>query len=303
MTALTLVVLAAGLGSRYGGLKQVDAVGPAGEVILDYAVWDAVRAGCGRVVVVTSAAMEAQFAGTIGARLARHVPVAYARQELGQVPPGFQVPEGRAKPWGTAHAVLAAKGLVDTPFAVINADDYYGPAGFAAVAAYLGSHDGTHWAAVGYRAENTLTDTGTVARGVLEVDESGQLTHVVERTAVAAGPTGARYREGDAWVDLPAGTLVSMNLWGLTPGFFDIAAAQFESFLTQTVPTDPLGAECFLPAVVEAARAARQADVAVLTTPDRWYGVTYREDKPRVVAALAGLHAAGVYPTPLWGEA
>jgi len=317
MAGLTLVVMAGGLGSRYGGLKQIDPVGPSGETILEYSVYDARRAGFTEVVIVLAPGLVEPFRAGVGQRLERGGPVRYASQELGPLPAGFQVPAGRRKPWGTAHAVLAAKNLIDAPFAIITADDYYGPTAFGAMARWLSRSkppegpsyaDGfdklNHLCMVGYRVEQTLTDHGAVARGVCEVGDDGFLRWITERTRIEPTPGGARYLgdDGQTWARLSAGTLVSMSLWGFTPGFLTLVEQGFPDFLAAGLAVDPLGCEYLLPTVVEAALQAGQADVIVLPTSERWYGVTYQADKPGVVQALAAKHATGQYPTPLWGD-
>lgn len=302
-----LVVLAAGMGSRYGGLKQMDPVGPSGEVILDYSVFDAKRAGFEKVVFIIKKAIEKDFREVIGSRIEPNIEVAYALQEMDKLPAGYTVPEGREKPWGTTHALLCAKDLIDGPFAVINADDYYGPAAYQTLYDFLmqpkqadGKH---HFGMVGYRIENTVTDKGSVARGVCEADANGFLTRIVERTKVEQTASGARFTEddGQSWTDLPTGTLVSMNFWGLDPGFLDYAEAAFPAFLDENLPKNPQKCEFLLPGTIDGMLHTGAADVRVLQSTDRWYGVTYREDKPGVMAALAKKHTDGLYPTPLWG--
>ncbi|MDR2975462.1 MAG: NTP transferase domain-containing protein [Propionibacteriaceae bacterium] len=309
MVEAALVVLAGGMGSRYGGLKQIDPIGPDGEVILEYSVHDAVQAGFSEVVVVITKAMEHDFRAGVGARLERQVSVKYAYQELTDMPPGFTLPPGRVKPWGTGHAVLAARRLVDTPFSVINADDFYGAGSFAALAEFLRrpqAGDGMeHLAMVGYKIENTVTEHGSVARGVCQVDADGHLTSIVERTRIEQAPGGARYSEDDGatWTAIAAGTPVSMNLWGFPASFIETIEAGFPRFLDANLAADPLKCEYFLPTVVQDAITARSADVIVLPTDERWRGVTYREDKATVMDAIAAMHRDGVYPTPLWSRA
>ncbi len=304
-----LLVMAAGMGSRYGGLKQIDPVGPNGEKIIDYSVYDAKKAGFEKVVFVIKRAIEHDFREAVGRRLESNIEVAYAFQELDMLPPGFAVPPGREKPWGTTHAVLAAKELIHGPFAVINADDYYGPEAYRAIYDYLSTPEAPggkgRYAMVGYQIENTVTKHGTVARGVCQADENGFLTGIVERLKIGKTADGARYTEddGQTWTSLPAGTLVSMNFWGFDTGFMQNAAARFAPFLAENLPKNPMKCEYLLPASVDEMIQGGAADVKVLESTDVWHGVTYKEDKPTVQAAIAQKHAQGLYPAPLWGFA
>ena len=298
-----LVIMAAGMGSRYGGLKQIDPVGPSGEAILDYSLYDARRAGFETVVFIIKHEIEQPFKEAVGARALRAgLEVRYAYQQLENLPEGFAVPEGRVKPWGTAHAILSAEEAIgDAPFAVINADDYYGPQGFQLVYDYLSTHpDGDRyaWTMVGFLLGNTVSANGSVSRGVCVTDEHRDLVSVTERTCIEPYAGGIHYSEdgGRTWADLPADTVVSMNLWGFTPGYIAEAKAGFTAFLQQNLPVNPLKCEYYLPAVVTAALERGDANVHVLTSPDKWYGITYREDKPEVVAALRAMSADGLYP-------
>lgn len=306
MSEPILVVLAAGMGSRYGGLKQMDPVGPNGEVIIDYSVYDARKAGFKKVVFIIKEEMEKDFREIIGSRIEKHIEVGYAFQKLDAVPAGYSVPEGRVKPWGTTHAVLAAKDQIDGPFAVINADDYYGPEAYKVLYDFLtkpAAADGKeHFAMVGYLVENTVTDKGSVARGVCEADGSGYLKSIVERLKVEKTATGARFTEDDGatWQDVPAGTLVSMNFWGLDPAFIKAAEEGFPVFLDKNLPENPMKCEYLLPRSVDELINEGKADVKVLKSGDVWYGVTYKEDKPGVMAALKEKHDKGQYPSPLW---
>ena len=301
-----LVVMAAGMGSRYGGLKQMDPVGNHGQLILDYSIYDARRAGFETVVFVIKRELEEAFRAAIGGRLSRCMEVKYAYQELSDLPSGFSVPEGRVKPWGTAHAVLAARHLVDGPFAVVNADDCYGPEGFQALFRYLESHPDRpgcyEYAMVGYRLGNTVTEHGYVSRGVCEEDGDHFLTRVTERTRIEKDGPDARFTEdgGATWLPLSGDTIVSMNLWGFTRSFLDEAWARFPAFLDRTLEENPLKGEFYLPGVVTQLLDEGKARVKVLRSGDRWYGVTYKEDKPAVVKAIAGMTAAGLYPDRLW---
>ncbi len=301
-----LVVMAAGMGSRYGGLKQVDPVGNHGQLIIDYSIYDARRAGFETVVFIIKHELEQTFRAAIGDRLSRVMDVRYAYQRLDDLPAGFTVPEGRVKPWGTAHAILAARGVIDAPFAVVNADDYYGPQAFREIFSYLSAHeDGPklrEYAMVGYLLKNTVTENGHVARGVCTTDENGYLAGVVERTRIEQRPDGIAFTEDDgaSWTPLAPDTLVSMNLWGFTPSFVHEAEARFAAFLEKTARDDPLKGEYFLPSVVSALIAENKARVRVLASRDTWYGVTYQADKPVVTAAIAEKTARGDYPDNLW---
>ena len=299
-----LVVMAAGMGSRYGGLKQIDPVGPGGEAILDYSLYDARRAGFETVVFIIKHEIEQAFKQAVGARALRAgFEVRYAYQQLDKLPAGFSVPQGREKPWGTAHAILVAEEAIgDAPFAVINADDYYGPCGFKLVYDYLCSHEDTDryaWTMVGFLLQNTVSANGSVSRGVCVTDAKGNLVSVTERTCIAPYAGGIHYSEdgGQTWTDLPGDTVVSMNLWGFTPGYIAEAKAGFADFLQKNLPVNPLKCEYYLPSVVTAALQAGDADVHVLTSTDKWHGITYREDKPELVAALKAMSRQGLYPT------
>ncbi len=302
-----LVVMAAGLGSRYGGLKQLDPVGNHGQLIIDYSIYDAHRAGFDTVIFVIKRENEEAFRASIGNRLAGTLDVRYAYQSLEDLPAGYTVPEGRVKPWGTCHAVLSARKLIDGPFAVVNADDCYGPEGYREIYRYLSEHpDGEQYeyAMVGYRVGNTVTESGSVARGVCVEDGDGFLQEVTERTRIEQDGDNARFTEdgGATWTPLPGDTIVSMNLWGFTRSFLDEAEARFPAFLDKTLKETPLKGEYFLPSVVSRLIAEGKARVKVLRSGDKWYGVTYREDKPRVMAAIAEKTAAGLYPDELWAK-
>ena len=307
MNKPVLVVMAAGMGSRYGGLKQIDPVGGHGQLIIDYSIYDARRAGFETVIFVIKRQIEDSFKAAIGDRLSRVMDVRYAYQELDDLPAGYAVPEGRVKPWGTAHAILAARDLIDGPFAVINADDCYGPEGFRAVYDYLEGHPdrpGCYaYAMVGYLLGNTVTEHGHVARGICEEDKDGYLLRVTERTRIEPDGADARYTEdeGKSWHRLAGDTIVSMNLWGFSRSFVDEAWARFPAFLDRTLAENPLKGEYFLPGVVTQLLEEGKARVKVLRSHDKWYGVTYQEDKPAVMAALADKTARGLYPDELWG--
>ena len=298
-----LVVMAAGMGSRYGGLKQIDPVGPSGEAIIDYSLYDARRAGFETVVFIIKHEIEEAFKEAVGVRAERAgFEVRYAYQQLDKLPEGFTVPEGRVKPWGTAHAILVAEEAIgDAPFAIINADDYYGPQGFKLIYDYLSTHeDGDRyaWSMVGFLLGNTVSANGSVSRGVCVIDEKGDLVSVTERTCIEPYAGGIHFTEdgGATWTDLPADTVVSMNLWGFTPGYIAEAKAGFAAFLKESLPVNPLKCEYYLPSVVTASLQREEAGVHVLTSADKWYGITYREDKPELVAALQKMSADGLYP-------
>ena len=302
-----LVVMAAGMGSRYGGLKQIDPVGSCGEAILDFSVYDAHEAGFETVVIIIKEAIKQDFMETVGARLAKApVEIRYAYQELDKLPEGYAVPEGRTKPWGTSHAVLCSKEAVDgAPFAVINADDYYGKEAFQIMyEALCKAADGEKYdyCMVGYEVGKTVTENGSVARGVCYVDENGYLSEVVERTRIEKYDGGIHFTEdGENWVELADDTIVSMNMWGFTPSFLEEIDKGFAAFLDNALKNNPMKGEYFLPTVVQNLLTAGQATVKVYTSPDKWYGVTYAADKPVVVAALQEKTREGLYPDGLWG--
>ena len=300
MNKPTLVIMAAGMGSRFGGWKQITPVDPAGHLIIDYSIYDAVRAGFGKVVFVIKPEMEADFHAAIGDRISRSVEIAYAYQTIDRIPAGFRVPDGRAKPWGTAHAVLCAAEKIEGDFAAINADDYYGASAFRAAADFLCADNGDH-AMVGYRIENTLTEHGSVSRGICEVDDQGALSRITERIHIEPREGGAAYiEEGEGEVFIPTGTVVSMNLWAFRHGILDELSARFADFLRDRVPANPLKAEYYLPSVPDALIQEGKARVQVLETDERWYGVTYPQDLAAVQAAMAQMRAEGKYPENLW---
>ena len=307
MNKPVLVVMAAGMGSRYGGLKQIDPVGNHGQMIIDYAIYDARRAGFETVVFVIKRQIEETFKAAIGDRLSRVMDVKYAYQELDDLPEGYAVPAGRVKPWGTCHAVLAARQVVDGPFAVINSDDYYGPQAFREIYQYLESHPDQpgcyEFAMVGYHLGNTVTEHGHVARGVCAETGGHYLKEVVEHTHIEKDGGDARCTEdgGETWTHLSGDTIVSMNLWGFTRSFLTEAQARFPAFLDKTLAENPEKGEYFLPSVVTQLLEEGKARVKVLRSADKWYGVTYREDKPVVVAAVKAMTEAGLYPDDLWG--
>ena len=305
-----LVVMAAGMGSRYGGLKQIDPVGSCGEAILDYSLFDAHEAGFETAVIIIKEAIRKDFMDTVGKRLQNApIEIRYAYQELDKLPEGYSVPEGRTKPWGTSHAVLCGMDAVDgAPFAVINADDYYGKSAFRVIYDYLSkAQDGDtyDYCMVGYELGKTVTDNGSVARGVCSVDEKEFLSSVVERTKIEKYESGIRFTEdgGESWTDLPEDTIVSMNMWGFTNSFLQEVAAGFPAFLDEALVANPMKGEYFLPGTVSRLLGEGKATVKVLTSHDKWYGVTYAADKPVVVAALQDMTCQGMYPQQgLWNK-
>ena len=305
MNKPVLVVMAAGMGSRYGGMKQIDPVGPNGQVIMDYSLYDARRAGFETVVFVIKHEIEDAFKAAIGDRVSKVMQVHYAFQQLDELPAGYTIPEGRAKPWGTCHAVLAAKPFIDGPFAVVNADDYYGPEAFRVMYEYLSTHsDGElyDYCMVSYLLQNTVSENGSVARGVCQPNPDGTLHSVTERTRIETYAGGIHYTEdgGESWTDLPGETPVSMNLWGFGKSFLEEAYRRFAGWLDENLAKNPLKCEYFLPLVVTELLEEGKARVQLLHSADKWYGVTYREDKPVVVDAIARMTREGLYPEDLW---
>ena len=299
----TLFVLAAGLGSRYGGLKQLDGVGPHGETIMDYSIYDAMRAGFGKVVFVIRHDFEDAFREKILSKYQGHIPVEVVFQSVDALPEGYTVPEGRTKPWGTNHAVMMGESAIEEPFAVINADDFYGRDAFDVMAGFLagvGKESDGRYCMVAFELGNTMTEAGSVSRGVCTVDECGHLTDVVERTSIAFTPAGEiEYtdKEGNSG-RLMAHMPVSMNLWGFTPDYFRYSRREFVRFLNKHI--ERAGSEFFIPSVVDKLVKNGEATVDVLSTKSRWFGVTYPEDRDKVVASLAALHNAGEYPDKLF---
>lgn len=295
-----LVIMAAGMGSRYGGLKQIDTVDEVGHIIIDYSIFDAMRAGFRDFTFIIKKEIEKDFREVMDSHLlGKDINVKYVFQELDKLPEGYSVPEGRRKPWGTAHALMCCYGVVDAPFAVINADDYYGAHAFEKIYEFLKntSDDGKyHYAMVGYRIKNTVTEEGTVSRGVCEADSDGMLTSIVERTKIGTRDGAIYYTEGDVDTPLDPETLVSMNLWGFTPSYLRESKERFPKFLDENLPKNPEKCEFFLPGVVSDLISEGKADVRILDNVDKWYGVTYKEDKVTVVNAFRELKKAGVYP-------
>ena len=296
-----LVVMAAGMGSRFGGLKQIAPVDDQGHIIIDFSLLDAYRAGFRDLVFIIKPELEESFREAIVNRMEKYFNITFVHQTIDKLPEGYSVPEGREKPWGTGHAILCCKDVLDGPFAVINADDFYGPTAFSAVYDYLANNENeSQYAMIGYRVRNTVTENGSVARGVCEV-ENGLLTGVTERTKIMKKETCAAYLDddGETWVDMPFDTIVSMNCWGFTPEFFNNLEKGLVEFL-DTIESNPLKAEFYLPSAVDEQQKSGVCDVKVYPTTSVWQGVTYPEDKERVKSALRALIDAGEYPERLW---
>lgn len=297
----TLFVLAAGMGSRYGGLKQIDGLGPNGETIMDYSIYDALNAGFGKLVFVIREFFDKEFREKIISKYEKHIPVEVVYQELHNLPQGFTVDPERVKPWGTNHAVMMGKDVIKEPFAVINADDFYGRESYEILAKQLMEMNGkeNHYCMVGYRLSNTLSESGAVARGVCETDNDDYLKSVVERTHIERKDGKIQYKDAENyWYELEEKTPVSMNMWGFTPDYFEHSEKYFIKFLEQNQGN--LKSEYFIPLMVDHLISNKTADVKVLDTPSKWFGVTYAEDRPGVVAKLEKLVKDGVYPSPLW---
>lgn len=301
----TLIVMAAGMGSRYGGLKQIDPITDSGEVILDFSLYDAMMAGFEKAVLIIRKEHEEIFRNHLDNRAGKHIEIKYAFQDIKDLPEGYQAPEGREKPWGTCHAVMSARDLVDGPFAVINADDYYGPDAFHTLYEYLcktQDENVYNFAMVGYELGKTLSESGHVARGVCTVDEDGYLSDIVERTKIMARPEGICFTEDDekTWEPLEDKTVVSMNFWGFTNSMMKEIVDGFPVFLDKAIKENPLKGEYFLPSAVEALIKGGKARAKVLRSADKWYGMTYKEDKEQVKISLQRMKDAGLYPEILW---
>lgn len=305
MNKPVLVIMAAGMGSRYGGLKQIDPMDKEGHIIMDFSLYDAKEAGFEKVIFIIKEENEEDFRTCIGDRISQIMEVSYVYQKLDNLPEGFAVPEGRVKPFGTGHAVLSCIEAIDGPFAVINADDYYGKHAFSMIYDYLNTQDDNEkyqYAMVGYILENTLTENGHVARGICKTSEQGQLLAITERTHIEKRGEKTMYTEdeGASWHEIPAGSVVSMNMWGFQKSILKELKKRFPVFLEKNLKENPLKCEFFLPNVVGELLAEERAEVQVLTSLDKWYGVTYREDKPKVEAAIAEMKEKGLYPRKLW---
>ena len=301
-----LVIMAAGMGSRYGGLKQIDGMGPNGEIIIDYSLYDAKRAGFEKVICIIKHEIEEDFKAIMNRGAAKHLDIEYAYQRLDDLPEGYEVPEGREKPWGTSHAIRAARDLVDSPFAVINADDYYGTEVYKTMYDYLSKaedKDGVYdFSMMGYKLENTLTEAGTVARGVC-VDKDGYLTEIEERLKIGWKDGKIAYTEddGETWTEVPMGTTVSMNFFGFTPSLMKELDDRFPAFLDKALKENPLKGEYLIPRTVGDLVSEGKATVRILPSEDKWFGVTYHEDKEAFVKAINEKIKDGVYPENLWG--
>ena len=297
----TLVIMAAGMGSRFGGLKQITAVDTEGHAIIDFSLFDAYRAGFRKIAFIIKREIEESFKAAVGLRMEKYFDVKYVYQQLDKLPEGYTVPEGREKPWGTGHAVACCRGAVDGPFAVINADDFYGRTAFSEIYDFLAAQtDERQYAMVGYRLRNTVTEFGSVARGVCEIRD-GMLTGVTERTKIFKKGDHAEYTEdGEHFFPLPGDTIVSMNLWGFSAHVLDELWSRMPAFLAEAMRTNPLKCEYFLPFVVNEQLADKTASVRVLPCEESWYGVTYREDLDSVKKAVADMKAEGIYAELLW---
>lgn len=299
-----LVIMAAGMGSRYGGLKQIDPIDEQGHIIIDFSIFDAIRAGFKKLIFIIKHEIEADFKEVIGNRMSKHIEVDYVYQDLTNLPEGFTIPQGRVKPWGTGHAILSCLGKIDGPFAVINADDCYGADAYRVLYDFLKQEpkNDTDYAMVGYILENTLTDNGHVARGVCTTSEDGYLKSIDERIRIEKRPDHTEYTpdDGKSWVTVPKGSTVSMNIWGFYPGILDVLNSRFAEFLKENLQSNPMKCEYLLPSVVGDMLQEGIATVKVLKSVDKWYGVTYKEDKQMVMEAIKAMKDAGKYPKNLW---
>ena len=307
MNKPVLVIMAAGMGSRYGGLKQMDPVDSEGHIIMDFSMFDAKRAGFDKVIFIIKREFEEDFREKVGKRIEKYMEVSYAFQEIGNIPAGYEVPEGRVKPWGTAHAVLSCIDQIDGPFAVINADDYYGREAFQLIYDYLSAHEDDEkyrYTMVGYLLGNTVTDNGHVSRGICETNMHGELVSVEERTRIEKRDGGIAFTEDDGktWTEVSRDAVVSMNMWGFTKSILHEIRDGFPAFLDKGLKSNPMKCEYYLPAVVSRLLEEGKATAAVLKSADKWYGITYKEDKPVVVAALQKMKDDGIYPMHLWEE-
>lgn len=302
-----LVIMAAGMGSRYGGLKQIDPIDAENDIIMDFSVYDAKQAGFEKVIFIIKHQIEKEFKASIGDRLSKCIEVEYVFQELDKLPEGYSIPEGRVKPFGTGHAILCAKDKIHGPFAVINADDYYGRGAFEAIYHQLSTmqdDEKYRYTMVGYHLPNTLTENGHVARGVCSMDENHYLQDITEHTRIERKDGKIQFTEDDGatYKELPEETIVSMNMWGFNESFLTELENRFVQFLDEKLPENPEKAEYFLPSVVDALLKEDLATVEVLESPDKWYGVTYKEDKPVVMEAMKSMKEAGKYPKYLWAK-
>lgn len=298
----TLLIMAAGMGSRYGGLKQIDPVTDKGEIILDFSLYDAMMAGFKKVVFIIKEENLEAFKELVDTKAGKHMDVEYVFQKLEDIPEGAVIPEGREKPWGTGHAIMAARDVIKGPFAVINADDYYGPGAFQSMYDFLSNvKENGQYAMVSYQLKNTITDNGHVARGVCSIDENGYLADIVERTKIMRVDGKICFTEDEVeWTPLDEETLVSMNFWGFTGEIMDELVERFPKFLEEAVPANPLKSEYLIPSITDDIIKDGKANCKVLTSTDKWYGVTYREDKEGVMSALQSLKDKGLYPDTLF---
>ncbi len=297
----TLLILAAGLGSRYGGVKQMDKVGPSGESIIDYSIYDAIRAGFGKVVFVINKAIEADFKEVFEPKLKGQIQTEYVIQSIDNIPSGYSVPEGRLKPWGTAHAILVAKDIINEPFAVINADDYYGVDSYKTVFEFFKNRESEipEYSMVGFQLENTITDFGTVSRGICKTDNENYLTDVLECTNIQRVNGIIGYHDNDSnWIELDGKTTVSMNVWAFKPDIFKFIEEGFKKFLSENVKN--IKAEYYIPTIITDLIQTNRAKIKVLESTDQWFGVTYQQDRPFVVESIAKLVKSKVYPEKLW---
>ncbi len=299
-----LVIMAAGMGSRYGGLDPVD---DEGHIIMDFSMFDARKAGFEKVVFIIKKENEKDFRESVGDRISKYMEVSYVFQDVNDIPDGYAVPEGRTKPWGTGHAILSCRDVVDSSFAVINADDYYGAEAFKLIYDYLAAHgddEKYRYTMVGYKLGNTVTDNGHVARGICDMNECGELVAIHERTRIEKRNGGIAYTEddGETWIPVSEDTIVSMNMWGFTNSILKELKDRFPSFLDRGLEENPVKCEYFLPAVVSGLLEEDKATVAVLASADKWYGMTYKEDKPVVAGAIQKMKDEGVYPKNLWED-
>jgi choline kinase len=299
-----LVIMAAGMGSRYGGLKQIEPIDPEGHKIIDFSIYDAIRANFKKIVFIIKKDIEEDFKSKIGDKISNCIQVEYVYQELNNIPKIYSIPEGRERPWGTGHAILSCIGVIDGPFAVINSDDYYGQSGFKILYEYLTSIEDNklNYAMVGYKLENTLTDNGGVARGICEEDENNMLIRISERTCIEKREYGPAYTVdgGKTWTNVLGSSIVSMNMWGFSSTILRELNSRFSKFLEEQLPKNPLKAEYFLPEVVGELLTGKKATVEVLKSTDKWYGITYKSDKERVVKEISNLKDLGLYPEKLW---
>ncbi|QZO75914.1 nucleotidyltransferase [Helcococcus kunzii] len=302
-----LVIMAAGMSSRYGSLKQIDPIDKEGNVIIDFSIYDAIKAGFEKVIFIIKEEMLSDFKEVIGDKVSKHIDVEYAFQDLRDIPAEYEIPEGRVKPWGTAHAIYSARKYINGTFAVINADDYYGREAFKKIYDFLvesENDDKYNYAMIGYRLYNTVTENGTVSRGICEVNEDGFLDNVTERTKIAKFDDGIRFTEddGNTWCDLDSNSYISMNMWGLNESFIEEIEKEFPSFFEHDVKKNPLKAEIFIPKLIANLLERGKVRVKVLPTDEKWHGVTYKEDKPIVEREIQKLKDKGLYSQDIWSE-